>query len=205
MRVLFLVVLILAGCASPVNSSVSKGRDNSNPEKNYQAAANHFKKCFEASKDPACAYNAGVAAQNMGDMNAARSWYTLAARYGHADAISALTRIGEPVPAADLLQQPQQSQQAPQPQQQKNDWIDVSGKKRNDSILFQDSAACQMAYQQALTTAWQMYPVPPSSGNCPTCGTLNAKAIILRQQNISNYANSAYTNCMETKGWRKQE
>lgn len=85
----------------------------------------------------------------------------------------------------------------------KNGWIDISGNGRDDSGLFQDSAACQSVYQQALATAWQLYP-EHRAGDCPDCGTLNAKAVILRQQNVSNYANTAYTNCMEAKGWRKQ-
>lgn len=84
-------------------------------EKDYRSSHNYFIKCFEENKTPLCASNAGVAAQNMGDMNAAKSWYTLAARYGEANAISILTKLGWAVPAADLSQQ-----QQPQPRQQSN-------------------------------------------------------------------------------------
>ena len=107
MRRLFLVVLILAGCANP---NFDAGRKNFSTG-NYTAAFYNFKTCYEQTSDPVCACDAGTAARSMDDLNAARSWWTLAARYGQPMAISGLTANGWPVPYADIAQQQAQQQQ----------------------------------------------------------------------------------------------
>jgi hypothetical protein len=78
---------------------------------------NKFKDCVEKTKSPACMNNVGVAAFNMGNMEVARYWYTLAARYGQIDAVLNLKRLGVPVPEPDLLQQQQRQQQLQEEQQ----------------------------------------------------------------------------------------
>lgn len=100
MRILFLVVLILAGCANP---NFTEGMANVK-NGNYAIAFDRFKICFVETIDPACANNAGVAAEGMGNMADAQAWYTLAARYGHSRAVTNLIKMGWPVPAADLAQ-----------------------------------------------------------------------------------------------------
>lgn len=79
-------------------------------------------------------------------------------------------------------------------------WVDVSGKKRDDSMLYQDSAACQIIYKQAFAAALGLYPEPQAGKD----GTRNAQAVIARQQSVRNYADAAYTDCMENKGWRRE-
>lgn len=83
-------------------------------------------------------------------------------------------------------------------------WIDVSGKGRGESMLYRDSAACQENYRQALAEARQMYPEPQPDEACQDCGTRNAKAVISRQQNVKNYADAAYGECMAARGWRRK-
>jgi hypothetical protein len=54
---------------------------------------------------------AGIAAYNLGNIDHAKSWFTLAARYGEPKAIANLTYKGWTVPEPDLLQQQQRQQQ----------------------------------------------------------------------------------------------
>ena len=77
----------------------------------FLADFNKFKKCAIETRNPACTNNAGVAAQGLGNIELAKSWYTLAARYGESNAISNLRRLSAPVPEPDLLRQQQQQQQ----------------------------------------------------------------------------------------------
>ena len=79
-------------------------------------------------------------------------------------------------------------------------WLDTSGKGRDDAILYQDSAACQANYRQALAAARRLYPEPLPRED----GTRNARAVILRQQNVKNHADAAYGECMAGKGWRRK-
>lgn len=101
MRILFLFVLLLAGC---VNSNFNEGMENAK-KNNFNAAFYNFKKCYEQDNDSRCAAAAGLSAEAVGDMNTAKDWYTLAARYGQPQAISWLTAKGWPVPVADLANQ----------------------------------------------------------------------------------------------------
>ena len=82
-------------------------------------------------------------------------------------------------------------------------WTDVTGNNRSEGLRFQDHSACSLLFQQARTQAELTNPMP-EAGSCRTCATLNAATVLMRQQNIDNYANSAYFNCMGVKGWRKQ-
>ena len=82
-------------------------------------------------------------------------------------------------------------------------WTDVTGNNRSEGLRFQDHSACSLLFQQARTQAELTNPMP-EAGSCRTCATLNVATVLMRQQNIDNYANSAYFNCMGVKGWRKQ-
>ena len=82
--------------------------------------------------------------------------------------------------------------------------LDITGSKRPESALFQDHSACSMVFQQARTQAEITNPMP-EAGSCRTCGALNAATILMRQQYIDDYANSAYFNCMGARGWRRQQ
>ena len=87
--------------------------------------------------------------------------------------------------------------------ERKTVWNDITGNKRPDSVLFQDHSSCSLVFQQARTQAEITNPMPEANA-CRTCGALNAATIMMRQQIIDDYANSAYTNCMGAKGWRRQ-
>lgn len=103
MRILFLVMLTLTGCASFQNQNYLNGQ-SSFAKKDYAAAYNHFIECVNETKNTACMYNIGASAHNMGNDDEAGRWFTLAARYGQQNAISQLTKMGLPVPTADLAQ-----------------------------------------------------------------------------------------------------
>lgn len=149
MRVLFLVVLILAGCVAPVK---------------------------HGAKDTSVRPNAEPGRRESIDRSRNTSG-----------------------PASEAMPQQQQAGKPELPLRGKG-WIDISGKGRDDSALFQDSAACQVNYKQALAAAWQLYPEPLPGED----GTRNAQAVIIHQQNVRNYADTAYTECMGSKGWRKK-
>ena len=83
-------------------------------------------------------------------------------------------------------------------------WVDVTGNGRPDSVLFQDHSACLMTAQQARAQAEQLFPPPSPTGYCPTCGAINYMTIMMRQNNINQYAQSAFINCMGANGWRRQ-
>ena len=201
MRLLFFFVLLLAGCASS-EGPASNIPSRMGEQERSKGMIGQFRKCFEENKDPVCAYKAGAAAEKSGDLNGAKHWYTLAARYGQPDAIASLARLGAPVPPTDLLPQPQQMEKSEL--QMVQGWMDVSGKGRGDSMLYRDSATCQTSYRQALDEARKLYPESQPEEDCPDCGTRNAKAVILRQQNVRNFADAAYGECMAAKGWRKK-
>lgn len=110
MRILLLVVLLLTGCGS---RGLSKGME-SFANRDYAAAHAHFINCVNEIQLTVCMVNAGASAYNMGNHEEAVRWYTLAARHGDQDAISRLTVLGLPVPAADLVQQ-YKTYQPPQP------------------------------------------------------------------------------------------
>lgn len=150
MRVLFLVMLTLAGCATPAGHT---------------------------PQEPSGNVNAGPAR-------------------GHDRA--------SPTPGAAPQQAEPQLTDLPEPPQRVKGWFDISGRGRDDTALYQDSAACQADYKQAVVTARKLYPEPVADETCQDCGTRNAKAIILRQQNVRNYADAAYADCMAARGWRKK-
>ena len=87
--------------------------------------------------------------------------------------------------------------------ERKTVWNDITGSNRTNLVLFQDHSSCSLVLQQAQAQAELTNPMP-SANSCRTCGALMAATIMLRQQNIDDYANSAYTNCMGAKGWRRQ-
>ena len=85
----------------------------------------------------------------------------------------------------------------------KSIWIDITGNKRPDSILFQDHSTCLLVSQHVRNQAELTNPMPDANA-CRTCGAIMAATIIIRQQNIDNSANAAYQNCLGAKGWRRQ-
>ena len=109
-----------------------------------------------------------------------------------------------PAAPADTSSSPQQEEVPLPPAQKIKGWTDISGQNRDDAALYQDSAACHVIYKRAVREALQLYPEPSPGKNCRGCGTRNAEAVRLRQQNIRNHANAAYTECMESKGWRRE-
>lgn len=147
MRVFFLVIVLLAGCAAPV-SPAAKG--------------------------------------SPGKLNA---------ESGRSESVDRSRNTSGT--ASDSTQQ--QAERPSLPHFVKS-WVDISGKKRDDAILYQDSAACQIIYKQAFAAALRLYPEPQAGED----GTRNAQAVIARQQSVRNYADTAYTDCMENKGWRKK-
>ena len=82
-------------------------------------------------------------------------------------------------------------------------WVDITGQRRGDGPLFQDHSACSMVSQQARVQGEANNPMP-SSGLCKGCAAINSATIIVRQQNIDNFASTAYTNCMGGKGWQRR-
>jgi len=73
---------------------------------------NRNRKCAEETRDPGCFNNAGLAAAKLGDIEVAKKWFTVAARYGAPVAISNLKILGAPVPAPDLLNKQQMQAKA---------------------------------------------------------------------------------------------
>lgn len=147
MRVFFLVIVLLAGCAAPIGpaSKSAPGKLNAEPSRSESV---------DRSRS-----TSGTASDAM----------------------------------------PQQAERSSLPHFVKG-WVDISGKKRDDSILYQDSAACQIIYQQAFAAALGLYPEPQPGED----GTHNAQAVIARQQSVRSDAEAAYTDCMKNKGWRKK-
>lgn len=101
MRTLCLVALVLVAGSATANPTFNEGMAGVNSG-NYTLAYDRFQRCFSETGHPVCANNAGYAAEKIGDLAAARSWYTLAARHGIPNAVGHLTRLGFPVPAPDL-------------------------------------------------------------------------------------------------------
>ena len=86
-----------------------------------------FKKCAEETKNPVCYNNAGVAAQDAGNIVVAKTWYTEAARYGEPNAIANLTRLGAPIPETDLLRQQRAAKQQNQAAQSNDGLLEALG------------------------------------------------------------------------------
>jgi TPR repeat protein len=106
-----LILLLLTGCATPNNIAFSDAIANLNAGRN-QLAMNQFIACASEGYS-ACMHNMGWMwehgrIQGPDRRSKAIGWYHLAARYGNQLSRVALVDLGSPVPAADLVQQPQQ-------------------------------------------------------------------------------------------------
>ena len=108
LRVIFvLVVILLSGCVDTIfdngtadfNDGVAKFH-----QKDYTGALTSFTRCANKG-NPNCMFGVGAADQTLGYPEVAKSWYTLAARYGVKSAQNTLTENGWPVPAEDLVNQ----------------------------------------------------------------------------------------------------
>lgn len=112
------------------------------------------KKCADETKNPVCINNVGYAFYRNGEKENAKSWFTLAARYGEPTAINNLSRNGWPIPEPDLLRQQQEAKNS-------------------------DNAASALllllggfnAYQQGKAAGYQSIPTPtptPTRVDCTT-------------------------------------
>lgn len=106
---LLISAFLLNGCATfnPSQSGI-----NALNAGNYQQAYNTFLQCAQAG-DPFCINNIGAMYENgqmQGGRNVAEAiqYYALAARYGIPVAQQNLSRLGQPIPPADLQYQYQQ-------------------------------------------------------------------------------------------------
>ena len=102
MRAAFVLIgAVLAGCASysaeEINAAISRG-DCAGVESKMQARAQ--------GGDATAMNNLGVVAENCRrDTKSAIGYYSLSARMGNDTARMNLTRLGQPVPAPDLVRQ----------------------------------------------------------------------------------------------------
>ena len=80
-------------------------------------------------------------------------------------------------------------------------WNDFTGNKRGDAALKMNEGACQLVYQQSYTQAQNIYTTPNANCTNAQCGALQAATIITNNNNMQNYANNAYYNCMRGFGW----
>lgn len=92
-----LLSVALAGCAT---NHVNTGLEALN-RGDLNTAEAHFNAGVQQG-DPAAYNNLGVVAERRGHMEAAVTYYTLAARYAVPIAIQNLARLGKPIPAPDL-------------------------------------------------------------------------------------------------------
>ena len=81
-------------------------------------------------------------------------------------------------------------------------WNDFTGRNRANAELKMNDASCKILYQQAHTQAEQMYNTAPA--NCYRCEALTIATVIANNNNIQNYADTAYYNCMRSFGWELQ-
>jgi len=81
-------------------------------------------------------------------------------------------------------------------------WNDFTGRGRTNAELKMNDASCKIMYQQAHTQAEQMYNTAPA--NCYKCEALTMATVITNNNNIQNYADIAYYNCMKSFGWELQ-
>lgn len=120
MRVFLIAVLLIAGCGGHLY--LEDGIEDLK-KKDYQSAYDNFMACFKESEDPGCLHNAGISVALMGDKKAAIELFTLAARYSDPNAIEQLEKMGEPVPAADLMEgneQPRKMRETSVKQKERN-------------------------------------------------------------------------------------
>ncbi|HUW75134.1 MAG TPA: hypothetical protein VMV70_00515 [Gallionella sp.] len=102
-----LVVILLSGCVDTIydigNADFNDGRAKFDHQ-DYAGSLTSFTRCANKG-NPNCMFGVGAADKALGYPEVAKSWFTLAARYGLKPAQDTLTENGWPVPAADLANQ----------------------------------------------------------------------------------------------------
>jgi len=104
---LILFFILLSGCVNTIydigtadfNDGTKKVHQN-----NLPSALKSFTRCANKG-NPNCMWAVGAVDFELGWVDSAKSWLTLAARYGQPTAQEDLTKHGWPVPAADLANQ----------------------------------------------------------------------------------------------------
>lgn len=82
-------------------------------------------------------------------------------------------------------------------------WHDTSGGNRGDPEMQADYASCQTERRQAYVHAEvQLRNQPPSPSNCDNCANAPSPSSLLDEQAFCRYAENAFINCMQVKGWR---